>query len=335
MSNILITGGIGYIGTNIVHEMLQRGMKPVIIDNFSNTNKKSLERIYQYSNDIKFYDFDIRDCVKLKTVITKEKITDIIHLAGYKSVNESFIKSYEYIDNNLGGAISIVNSIRNTDVNNIIFSSTAAVYSPDESPPFKESSYVRPINPYGSSKLLAEQYFKYAADYLSINVAVLRYFNPIGAGANCRLGEVFNSSADNIMPKILHAFKSNLDFQIFGSNLQTRDGTPIRDYIHITDLANAHINTLGYLTGIGKPCFEIFNIGSGSGTTVLELVNAVKNLGYKINIKFTNPRKGDPSISYASSSKARALLNWDPKYSISDMISSSFDYYLKFYHLDL
>ena len=300
MKNILITGGLGYIGSHISVLLLNLNYNIIVIDNLSNTTYNVYDNICKITNKhFTLYTYDITDKLLLQTVFEKHCIDSIIHLAGLKSVNDSITDSLNYYNNNLVGTINLLLLMKTYNVNNIIFSSSATVYKPGNIV-LTEESLTDPINPYGHTKLMIEQIMKDS----NLNCTVLRYFNPIG---NHPSGIIGNFNGNNLVPKIYEAIRCNKPLQIFGNDYNTPDGTCLRDYIHVMDLSDAHIyvlNCKGY---------NVYNVGTGIGTSVLELVT-------KLNIPyiFTNRRDGDTPILVCDISKIQRL-GWTPKYDIDYM----------------
>lgn len=300
MKNILITGGLGYIGSHISVLLLNLNYNIIVIDNLSNTTYDIYDNICNITNkQFTLYTYDITDKLLLQTVFEKHSIDSIIHLAGLKSVNDSITNPLNYYNNNVTGTIILLILMKLYNVNNIIFSSSATVYKPSNNV-LTEESLTEPINPYGHTKLMVEQIMKDS----NLNCTILRYFNPIG---NHPSGSIGNFNGNNLVPKIYEAIRGNKPLHIFGNDYNTPDGTCLRDYIHVMDLADAHIyvlNCKGY---------NVYNVGTGIGTSVLQLVT-------KLNIPyiFTNRRDGDTPILVCDITKMKEL-GWTPKYDIDYM----------------
>jgi len=319
---IFLTGGSGYIGTHTCVEILAEGYDIVIYDNLSNSTKKALNKVEKIANKkITFIEGDIRDEKKLYRAMLG--CDAVIHFAGLKAVGESVAKPLEYYDNNVSGTISLLKSMKKAKIKTIVFSSSATVYGNPEYLPIDERHPLRTMNPYGTTKLMIENILQdiYKSDS-SWKIIILRYFNPVGAHKTGLIGENPNGIPNNLMPLIAQTALGKREYlQIFGQNWETNDGTGVRDYIHVVDLALAHLKALSFLK---KPCFEVINIGTGKGHSVLEIIKAFeKNSGRKIPYKFMPRRSGDIAECYADVSKAKQLLNWEAVYSLDDMCKST------------
>ena len=306
-SFVLVTGGCGYIGSHICVELLQQGENVLIFDNLSNSKAsvvKKIRKISQKSGELHFFKGDVRDIESLHSVFQTYSIKSVIHLAGVKSVSESLAKPVEYYDINVGGTLNLMNVMKSHEVRNLIFSSSATVYG-DSPVPFnglKEEDVKAesvPQNPYGRSKKMAETILK---DSVGFKIAILRYFNPLGAHSSGLIGD---KSKDNLMPRLLFATKYSGVFHVYGDTYPTRDGTPIRDYIHVVDLARGHLKILDSLENDYWTGSQVFNLGTGKGYTVLEVLVAFQNAtGQKLKYDIDEPRKGDVAISFANCDKA-------------------------------
>ncbi len=316
---ILVTGGSGYIGSHTVIELINAGHEAVVIDNLSNSSEKSLERVAKIvGKEIPFYKVDIRDREGLEKVFEKEKIEACIHFAGLKAVGESCVKPWEYYENNISGTLVLVDVMRKHGVKNIIFSSSATVYGDPDTVPVTEKSPKKPCtNPYGTTKSMLETILTdiQTADP-EWNVVLLRYFNPIGAHESGLIGENPNGIPNNLMPYITQvAVGKREKLGIFGNDYDTVDGTGVRDYIHVVDLAIGHVKAVERFS-LNKGT-EIFNLGTGKGTSVLELVHAFEDAtGVKIPYEIKDRRAGDIAINYADASLAAKELGWTAKYDI-------------------
>ncbi len=316
---ILVTGGSGYIGSHTVIELINAGHEAVVIDNLSNSSEKSLERVAKIvGKEIPFYKVDIRDREGLENVFEKEKIEACIHFAGLKAVGESCVKPWEYYENNISGTLVLVDVMRKHGVKNIIFSSSATVYGDPDTVPVTEKSPKKPCtNPYGTTKSMLETILTdiQTADP-EWNVVLLRYFNPIGAHESGLIGENPNGIPNNLMPYITQvAVGKREKLGIFGNDYDTVDGTGVRDYIHVVDLAIGHVKAVERFS-LNKGT-EIFNLGTGKGTSVLELVHAFEDAtGVKIPYEIKDRRAGDIAINYADASLAAKELGWTAKYDI-------------------
>jgi len=316
---ILVTGGSGYIGSHTVIELINAGHEAVVIDNLSNSSEKSLERVAKIvGKEIPFYKVDIRDREGLEKVFEKEKIEACIHFAGLKAVGESCVKPWEYYENNISGTLVLVDVMRKHGVKNIIFSSSATVYGDPDTVPVTEKSPKKPCtNPYGTTKSMLETILTdiQTADP-EWNVVLLRYFNPIGAHESGLIGENPNGIPNNLMPYITQvAVGKREKLGIFGNDYDTVDGTGVRDYIHVVDLAIGHVKAVERFS-LNKGT-EIFNLGTGKGTSVLELVHAFEDAtGVKIPYEIKDRRAGDIAINYADASLAAKELGWTAKYDV-------------------
>ena len=327
--NILVTGGLGYIGSHTVTLLIEQGYNPIIVDNLCNSKLEVLNRIEKISGFRPlFYKFDVRDEEKLNQVFDEHKIFAVIHFAGLKAVGESVKKPQLYYDNNIGSTISLLNVMKSHDVKNIVFSSSATVYgNPKVVPIFEDDPIGEVTNPYAETKVKIEYMLKdlYAKDN-SLNIAILRYFNPIGAHPSGLLGEDPNGIPNNLMPYITQVAIGKLDhLNIFGNDYPTRDGTCIRDYIHVMDLARGHVLTLRKLEE--NPGLVIYNLGTSLGTSVLELVNAfMKANSMNIPYVFTARRDGDIPSCYANCDKAFREIGFKAEFNIVDCCKDSWNF---------
>lgn len=326
---ILVTGGAGFIGSHTVVELQSAGYDVVVLDNLSNSSEKSLERVEKITGKpVKFYKKDILDREGLNEVFEKEDIDSCIHFAGLKAVGESVKKPVEYYQNNILSTLSLLNLMTKYNVNNLIFSSSATVYGvPDRVPLTEEDPIKDATNPYGSTKIFIEKILKdYQKVHTDKNIALLRYFNPIGAHPSGLLGEQPNGIPNNLMPYIAQVSIGKLKcLNVFGNDYPTKDGTCIRDYVHVCDLAEGHVLTLKKLET--DPGLVIYNLGTGKGTSVLELINAF-NKAANVNIpyKFAPRRAGDVIENYASTLKAEQELHFKAKYTIYDCCKHSYNF---------
>ncbi len=320
--SILITGGAGFIGSHTCVEFLNAGYDIVVLDNYSNSSPKSLDRVSEITGkSFSFYDCDIRDRAGLDKIFEKENIEAVIHFAGLKAVGESCRKPLEYYENNIGGTVNLLECMRDHGCKKIVFSSSATVYGSENKCPFKEDMKVGgTTNPYGTTKLYIETILKdlYTSDN-EWSVVLLRYFNPIGAHESGKIGEAPNGIPNNLMPYISQVAIGKRDhLSVFGNNYPTPDGTGVRDYIHVVDLAIGHLKAVSVLfkqTGV-----EIFNLGTGKGVSVLELVQAFeKASGVRIPYEIVDPRPGDIAYCYADASKALKVLGWKAERDIYKM----------------
>lgn len=323
---ILVTGGAGFIGSHTVVELQQAGYDVVILDNLYNASEKALDRIEAITGKrAPFYKTDIRDREGLEEIFTKEKIDAVIHFAGLKAVGESVQKPWEYYENNISGTLILLDVMKKHGVKNIIFSSSSTVYGdPQEIPVTEECPKGECTNPYGWTKSMLEQILTdiQKAD-TEWNVILLRYFNPIGAHKSGTMGENPNGTPNNLMPYITQVAVGKLkELGVFGDDYDTPDGTGVRDYIHVVDLARGHVKALKKIEE--QAGLKIYNLGTGKGYSVLDIVkNFEAATGVKIPYAVKPRRAGDIAINYANASKAREELGWVAEYDIKDMCEDS------------
>lgn len=328
--SILVTGGAGYIGSHTVVELLKEGKEVVIIDNFSNSNPQTLEKIKEITNkDFKFYEIDYLNKEKLKKVFEGNKIDAVINFAGYKAVGESVKEPIKYYINNISGALVLLETMKEFGVKKFVFSSSATVYGNPEKVPLTEDSKVGgTTNPYGTTKFFIERILEdiYKSDN-TWNICILRYFNPVGAHESGLIGEEPKGVPNNLMPYIVRVASGILnELSIFGNDYDTKDGTGVRDYIHVVDLAKGHIKALEKLDKEQKGLF-IYNLGTGTGYSVLEMVKAFeKSTGKKVKYKIAPRRAGDIAICYADPRKAKQELGWEAKKTLEDMCRDSWNF---------
>ena len=329
--NILLTGGLGYIGSHTAVELLKSGNNVIIVDNLSNSDRSVLNTIKKLTKtDVKFYKYDLRKETGLNKIFSENKIDAVIHFAGLKAVGESVEKPLEYYENNLESTSNLLKAMRKSGVKNLVFSSSATVYGKAKSMPIYEDFPTSATNPYGRTKLFIEEILKDVsiADP-SLNIAILRYFNPVGAHESGLLGENPRGIPNNLMPYISQVSVGQLkELNIFGNDYNTKDGTGVRDYIHVVDLAKGHLAALDKLkTRCG---LVVYNLGTGVGYSVLDMVNAFnKCCGGKVRYKFAPRRAGDVDECFASPEKAYNELGWKATKSLDDMCESTYNYQLK------
>ena len=327
---ILVIGGAGYIGSHTVVELLNENKEVIVVDNFSNSKPEMLGKIKKITNkDFKFYELDYSNKEKMDKVFAENKIDSVIHFAGYKAVGESVEKPIEYYTNNVSGTLNLLDVMRKHNVKTIIFSSSATVYGDPEVVPLTEMCKIgATTNPYGSSKLFIEQILKdvYKSDN-TWDVCILRYFNPIGSHESGIIGEEPQGRPNNLMPYIVRVASGELEeLSIFGNDYNTPDGTGVRDYIHVVDLAKGHIKALEKLEK-EKSGIYIYNLGTGKGYSVLDMVHAFeKTTGQKIKYKITERRAGDIATCYADATEAKEELNWVAEKTLEDMCRDSWNY---------
>ena len=322
---VLLTGGCGYIGSHTYISLKERGFEPVIIDDLSNSYIDVIDNIKKITNShVIFEKVDINDVEKIFKIINKYNISNIIHLAAKKSVQESFEKSTEYFNNNVGGLISLTKAIeKRKKIVNFLFSSSACVYSKDNKVPFKENGKIFSENPYGKSKILCEKILDKLNTEI-FNVGILRYFNPAGSHLSGLLGQNELCKYTNLFSVIDDAAYKLIDYvPIYGTDYDTKDGTCIRDFFHVMDLADGHVSALNNL--INKKQKFILNLGIGSGFSIKEILDAYSNFNnLVIPYKIHDRRVGDLAIVISSIDKAKKKINWLPKYNLEDICKSSF-----------
>ncbi|MCL1935007.1 MAG: UDP-glucose 4-epimerase GalE [Defluviitaleaceae bacterium] len=320
---VLLAGGAGFIGSHMAVELLNNNYDVIIVDNFQNSKKEVINRIKKLTGkDFLLYEYDLLDSLKLNEIFVSNKIDYVIHLAALKSVGESVLNPMLYYRTNLNITINLCEAMKNNGVKNIIFSSSACVYSEKNQMPLTEDSEIGNCsNPYGWSKFMSEQILKdISVQNPDWSVVCLRYFNLIGADESGEIGE-YSENPKNLPPIILNVATSKLDFlKVFGNDYETLDGSCIRDYIHITDLVKGHISAIKYQEK--HKGFDIFNLGTGKGTSVFELVETFEKINnVKIPLKIESRREGDIAISYCSVQKANDILNWKAEKMIEDACS--------------
>lgn len=323
--SVLVTGGVGYIGSHTAIELIEAGRDVVIVDNLSNSNIIVLDRIEELTGvRPKFYQLDVQDREKLDIVFKENNIDSVIHFAASKAVGESVEKPLEYYSNNLINTLVLLETMRVYSVKNFVFSSSATVYGDPETCPILEDFPLSATNPYGRTKLMIEDMLRdiCKADK-SLNVAILRYFNPVGAHKSGRIGEEPNGIPNNLMPYITKVAIGQLkELSIFGDDYETPDGTGVRDYIHVVDLAKGHAKALDKLDDM--PGLVTYNLGTGNGYSVLEMVKAFSKASNKeIPYKIVGRRPGDIAMCYANPAKAKIELGWEAKYKLDEMCEDS------------
>ncbi|KHF38268.1 UDP-glucose 4-epimerase GalE [Halalkalibacter okhensis] len=317
--NILVTGGAGYIGSHTCVALLKAGHNVIVADNLSNSKAETLDKVKQITKkEVIFYQIDLTDELLVDTIFSDNDIDGVIHFAGLKAVGESVEKPIEYYFNNIVSTMVLVKTCQKYNVQRLVFSSSATVYG-ENKVPFVETMELLPTtNPYGETKAMSERILKDVGKANpDFSISILRYFNPVGAHESGLIGEAPNGIPNNLMPYITQVAKGKLDkLQVFGNDYPTVDGTGVRDYIHVMDLAEGHVAALNNLSnGI-----HIYNLGTGKGTSVLELVNAFEKANtIKIPYKIIGRRKGDIASCYADVSKSQEKLSWLAKRDIIDM----------------
>lgn len=332
MKNILVTGGTGFIGSETAIALLENGYRPILVDNLSNSKEEVVDRIETITGTRPvFYKADCCDLAAFRDVFEKETIDGVIHFAGLKAVGESVSKPIEYYSNNLESTLNLLLLMQEFGVKNLVFSSSATVYGVPKRVPLKEEDPVgNATNPYGETKIMIERILEDAqkADP-SLNIALLRYFNPIGAHPSGLLGEDPNGIPNNLMPYICQvAVGKRKELHVFGDDYPTRDGTGIRDYIHVFDLAEGHVATLKRLED--KPGLVVYNLGTGKGTSVLELVHAFEEAnGIKVPYVIEPRRSGDVAENFADVAKAEKELHWRSRFNVVDACKDAYRFQKK------
>ena len=313
---ILVLGGAGYIGSHTVYELVDAGYEVIVIDNLLTGFKEAVHP------QAKFYEGDIRDKIFLDNILSKEKIDGVIHFAASSQVGESMKNPLKYYNNNLCGTEVLLESMVEHGIDKIVFSSTAATYGEPESIPILETARTLPTNCYGETKLSMEKMFKWISKAHNLRYVSLRYFNACGAHPNGKIGEAHNPET-HLIPLVLQVPNGKREYiSVFGNDYDTKDGTCVRDYIHVNDLAQAHILAMEYLLKGGES--NIFNLGNGVGFTVKEVIETARKVtNHTIPIREEERRTGDPSVLIASSEKARKVLGWKPQYADLETIIST------------
>lgn len=317
---ILVTGGAGFIGTHTVVELQNQGYDVVVMDNLCNSNEEAIRRVEQITGKkVKFYKVDMRDKEADRQILRENKIDAVIHFAGLKAVGESVQIPLEYYDNNIGGTVTLLEVLKEFGVKNFIFSSSATVYGVPERLPLDEKCRLGVTNPYGATKLMLEHVLEdlYNSDK-SWNIILLRYFNPVGAHPSGLIGEDPKGIPNNLMPYVAQVATGKLKcVRVFGNDYPTPDGTGVRDYIHVVDLALGHIAALKYCT---EPGVHIYNLGTGKGYSVLDMIHAFeKACGKTLPYQIVGRRAGDVASCYACADLAKEELHWTAKYDLEDM----------------
>lgn len=318
--SVLVTGATGYIASHTILELLEAGYEVIGIDNLASSKKSVISRIIRLSNrSMIFRQLDIRDHASLKDLFITHDIQSVIHFAGYKAVGESVENPMLYYSNNLRGSITLLEVMKEMNVKNLVFSSSCTVYGDEGINPVTENHNLNPTNPYGRTKYMTEQILNdLSASDSDWHIVSLRYFNPIGAHSSGEMGEDPLGIPNNLLPYIAQtALGKREKLNVFGGNYPTKDGTCMRDYIHVSDLAKGHIDALEQLNNFK---YEAINLGTGTGYTVLEVIKAFEDVsGQKVNFEIVEPRSGDAAAVWADPKKAKEKLNWEAKKSLADM----------------
>jgi len=329
---VLVTGGAGYIGSHTCVELIEAGHEPIVIDNLCNSNPESLRRVQQITGkEVPFYKGDVRDEYLLCSIFANHKIDCVIHFAGLKAVGESVAKPLEYYDNNLCSTMTLCRVMNRCNVKKLVFSSSATVYSGDNEMPLRETSKTgNCTNPYGWTKYMGEQILRdIAAADPEWSVVLLRYFNPVGAHASGLIGEHPNGVPNNLMPYISQtAIGKRHHLNVFGNDYPTHDGTGVRDYIHVVDLAKGHVAAISHLmTSSGE---SVFNLGTGTGYSVLDMVKAFESAnGIPVPYEIAPRRPGDLATCYADPAKSKTVLGWEATHDQNDMCRDTWNWQSK------
>ena len=327
--NVLVTGGAGYIGSHTCVELLNEGYGVIVIDNLCNSNAKSLDRVQAITGKtLTFYEGDVRDEALLRKIFANHEIGCVIHFAGLKAVGESVAQPWRYYDNNLNSTLVLTKVMADVGMKNIIFSSSATVYTADNEMPLRETSRTGGCtNPYGWTKYMTEQILSgMATADAQWGIVLLRYFNPIGAHQSGMIGEDPRGVPNNLMPYITQVAVGRREFlSVFGNDYDTPDGTGVRDYIHVVDLARGHVAAVKYVTE--HPGCEVFNLGTGTGYSVLDMVTTFSRVNnVPVPYKISDRRPGDIATCYAAPGKSAQVLGWTAQYSLEDMCRDSWNW---------
>ena len=330
MKTILVTGGSGYIGTHTVVELLNNPeFDVIIVDNFSNSNPEIVNRLFEITKrPIKIYHRDCRD--QLDDILSEHKVDGIIHFAAYKAVGESVESPIQYYDNNINSLLNMLDTAKYFNIKNFVFSSSCSLYGNlKELPANEESPLSNPESPYAYTKLVGERILQ---DFSKVNpdikIASLRYFNPVGAHESGLIGESPINKPNNIIPVICNSVDTGEEMTVFGNDYPTKDGSCVRDYIHVSDIANAHVLAMEYLMKEDSKSYDVFNLGSNTGSSVFELIESFEKVNnVKVNYKIGQRREGDIVEIYSDSSKSKRILNWKATRTVNDMVLSAWKWY--------
>jgi UDP-glucose 4-epimerase len=331
---ILVTGGCGYIGSHTTVELVNAGFDVISIDNYINSEKWIMDKVAEITGKkIENYDVDLRDYNLTKSVFEKNSdIAGVIHFAALKAVGESVEKPLLYYENNLLSLINILKCMEEFNIDNLIFSSSCTVYgNPEKLPVTEDSPIGKAESPYGATKVIGEEIIKDFSNAYSKKVIALRYFNPVGAHMSAKIGELPKGKPSNLIPVITQTAIGKIpELTIFGNDYDTKDGTCVRDYIHVSDVADAHVLALKYLqnnSATSNGLYDIFNLGTGDGVSVLEMVETFESVNdIKLNYKFGPRRAGDVIATYADNSKIKKALGWKQKHNLADIMKSAWEW---------
>lgn len=333
MKKILVTGGLGFIGSHTVVELQHEGFEVVIIDNLSNSTIDVLDKITSITNKIPaYFNIDLKDKPAVKDFFKNNKVDGVIHFAASKAVGESVQMPLEYYENNISSLVYVLQEMKANNINNFIFSSSCTVYGQADELPITENAPIKPAeSPYGNTKQIGEEILKDTTKICDLKVIALRYFNPIGAHESAKIGELPIGVPQNLIPYVTQtAAGIREELSIYGNDYPTQDGTAVRDYIHVVDLAKAHIVALKRLLNHqNKAQFEVFNLGTGKGNSVLEVIQTFEKVtGKKLNYKFVDRREGDITAAYADTTIANEELGWKSELTLDDALLSAWKWQL-------
>lgn len=331
MKKILITGGAGYIGSHTAVELWNAGMEPVILDDLSNTNEDVLLRLEEITGkQFSFYKGDCNDKVLLQKICTDHQVEGVIHFAAFKAVGESTQIPLKYYQNNVGSLLILLDVMKEKGIHDLVFSSSCTVYGqPDVLPVTEETPRKEAESPYGNTKKICEDILvDYVKSKPGIRVIALRYFNPVGAHPSSKIGELPIGTPQNLVPFITQTAAGIREkLTVFGNDYDTPDGSCVRDYIHVVDLADAHVKAFQYLAEKGADFYDVFNVGTGNGNTVLEVIHAFEKVsGVKLNYVIGPRRPGDVVKTWADTTKINQVLGWYPKFSLEDSMRDSWNW---------
>ena len=334
MKRILVTGGLGFIGSHTVVELQNVGFEVVIIDNLSNTTIDVLDNITSITGKKpEFHQIDLRIKNDVTSFFDNNSVDGVIHFAAYKAVGESVQKPLDYYENNIATLVYLLQEMKNRSIDNFIFSSSCTVYGQADELPITENAPTKPAeSPYGNTKQIGEEIIKESCNAYNLNAIALRYFNPIGGHKSIKIGELPLGVPQNLIPFITQtAAGIRKELSVFGNDYPTKDGTAVRDYIHVVDLANAHIAALERLIyKNNKTNFEFFNVGTGKGSSVLDVIKTFEKVsGTKLNYKIVDRREGDVTAAYADTTIANKELNWKTEKSLDEALLSAWQWQLK------
>lgn len=331
MEHILVTGGAGYIGSHVVVELSNAGFEPVIVDNFSTSDESAIGNLEELlSRQITYYEADYQDAKKLGEIIVNEQIDGVIHIAGYKAVGESVENPLMYYENNVAGMVTLLKTLRAHKINNFLFSSSAALYGTPDDPKglVTEESRFKPESPYGWSKAMDEIILRdTCAATPELKGIALRYFNVVGSHESIKIGDSPTGKPQNLLPIIVKALMADKSITVYGTDYPTPDGSCLRDYIHVVDLAKAHVAALQKIINANTGLYEVYNISTGVPTSVTEMIATFERVN-KVKVPHTlgARRPGDPPVYYASPDKANHELNWHAEYTVDDAVRSAWEW---------